>query len=65
MTDQLETDLRTALHARADQVPVAAVGRLTGVDYRPRTRRLRPPVAIGALASAGAAAGALVVILSL
>jgi hypothetical protein len=65
MTDQLETDLRTALHARADQVPVAAVGRLTGVDYRPHTRRLRPPVAIGALASTGAAAGVLAVILSL
>jgi hypothetical protein len=65
MTDQLESELRAALRGRAAQVPVAAVGRLTGVDYRPRTRRLRPPVAIGALASAAAAAGVLAVILSL
>jgi hypothetical protein len=65
MNDQLESDLRTALRARAGEVPAAAVGRLTGIDYRPRTRGLRPPVAIGALASAGAAAGTLAVVISL
>jgi hypothetical protein len=65
MNDQLESDLRAALHARAGQVPAATVGRLTGIDYRPRTRGLRPPLAIGALASAAAGAGALAVIFSL
>jgi hypothetical protein len=64
MNDQLESDLRAAFRARAAEVPVAAIGRLTGIDYRPRTRGLRPPVAVGALASA-AAAGALAVIISL
>jgi len=65
MNDQLESDLRAALRDRATQVPYASVGRLTGIDYRPRTRGLRPPVAIGALASAGAAAGTLAVVISL
>lgn len=65
MNDQIESDLRAALGARATDVPVAAVGRLTGIDYRPRTRGLRPPVAIGALASAAAGAGALAVVISL
>jgi hypothetical protein len=55
MTDQLETDLRDALQARAAQVPDSAGVRLTHLDYHPRTRRLRPPVAIGAVASAATA----------
>jgi hypothetical protein len=62
MTDQLETDLREALQSRADQVPALAADRLTRLDYRPRTRSLRPPVAIGAAASAAAAGTAAVVI---
>jgi hypothetical protein len=65
MNDQLESDLREALRARAAQVPAAAAVRLTRLDYRPRTRRLRPPVAIGWVASAAAAAGTLAVIISL
>jgi hypothetical protein len=65
MTDQLESDLRAALHERAARVSGAAIGRLTGVDYRPRTRRLQQPVALGALASTAAGAGALAVIISL
>lgn len=65
MNDQLESDLREALRARADQVPAAAAARLTRLDYRPRTRRLRPPVAIGAVATAAAAASTLAVIISL
>jgi hypothetical protein len=65
MNDQLESDLREALRARAAQIPAAAAVRLTRLDYRPRTRRLRPPVAIGAVASAAAAAGTLAVIISL
>jgi hypothetical protein len=65
MNDQLESDLRTALAVRAAEVPVAAVSRLTALDYRPRTPRLRPPVAIGAFASAAAGAGALALVISL
>jgi hypothetical protein len=65
MTDQLESDLRAALHERAAGVPGAAIGRLTGEDYRPRTRRLQQPVALGALASTAAGAGVLAVVVSL
>jgi hypothetical protein len=64
MTDQLETDLREALRARAAQVPESAAVRLTRQDYHPRTHRLRPPLAIGALAT-GAAAGTAAVVISL
>jgi hypothetical protein len=65
MNDQLESDLREALRARAAQVPASAAVRLTRLDYRPHTRRLRPPAAIGALAGAAAAAGTLAVVVSL
>lgn len=65
MNEQLESDLREALRARAGQVPAATAARLTRLDYRPRTRRVRPPVAIGAVASVAAAAGALAVVISL
>ena len=58
MTEQLETDLRVALRERAAGVPAATIARLTHLDYHPRTRRLRPPLAIGAVASAAGAAGA-------
>ncbi len=58
MTEQLESELRAALRERAAQVPAASIARLSHVDYYPRTRRLRPPLAIGALASAAGAAGA-------
>jgi len=65
MTEQLQTELRAALRERAAQVPPASVARLTHVDYHPRTRRLRPPVAIGALAGAAGTAGAVAVVISL
>ena len=64
MTNQLETDLREALRARAAQVPDSAAVRLTRHDYHPRKRRVRPPVAIGAVAT-GAAAGAAAIVISL
>jgi uncharacterized membrane protein YgcG len=64
MTDQLEAHVRAALRERAAQVPTASVARLTHLDYHPRTRRLRPPLAIGALTTA-AGAGTVAVIVSL
>ena len=35
MNDQIESDLRAALRARAAQVPGRPPVRLTGIDYRP------------------------------
>ena len=64
MTDQLEAQVRAALRERAAQVPTASMARLTHLDYHPRTRRLRPPLAIGALTTA-AGAGTVAVIVSL
>ncbi|MFZ0091400.1 MAG: hypothetical protein WAL63_17960 [Solirubrobacteraceae bacterium] len=56
----IETDLRAVLHEHAARVHPSPD--LLATDYRPRTRRLRPPVAIGSLVST---AGALAVVLSL
>ena len=64
MTEQLEAEVRAALRERAAHVPTASIARLTHLDYHPRTRRLRPPLAIGALTSA-AGAGTVAVIVSL
>jgi hypothetical protein len=50
MIDQLETDLRAALAHRASEIPAGAGARLRQIDYHPRSRRVRPPVAFGALA---------------
>jgi hypothetical protein len=58
---QLETDLRAALHQRAARIHASP--RLLETDFRPRTRRLWPPVAIGA--SLAAIAGTLAAVLSL
>ena len=65
MKTEFEADLREAFAARAAAVPVAAASRLRSVDYRPRERRLRAPVAVGAgvLASAGTAGAVLAVVL--
>jgi hypothetical protein len=65
MTEQLESHLREAFRDRAAQVPPASISRLTDHDYHPRTRRLRPPVAIGALAAAAGTAGAAAIVISL
>jgi hypothetical protein len=65
MNDHLQSDLRTALRARASLVPDASIARLTGIDYHPRRSRLRPPVALGATATAGAAAGVAALVISL
>ena len=56
MTEQLESELREALAARADELPAGAADRLRRRDYRQRTRRVGPPVAVGALSAAVAAA---------
>ena len=52
--DQLEDDVRAALAARADEVPAGAATRVRTHDYRPRTRSLRPPVAVGGVTVAAA-----------
>jgi hypothetical protein len=52
--DQLEDDLRAAMAARADALPAEAAVRVRGHDYRPRTRNLRPPVAVGGVTVAAA-----------
>ena len=58
MIDQLESELRSALRDRADDLPSAARARVRARDYHPRTRDLRPPVAAGVLTTAAAAAAA-------
>jgi hypothetical protein len=65
MTQQLETQLREAFRDRAAQVPAASIARLAHHDYDPRLRRLRPPLAVGAVATAAGAAGAVAVVISL
>jgi len=64
MTDQLETRLREVFAERAADVPVSSATRLRGIDYHPRTRRLRSPVAISAVGVAGTA-GAVAAVISL
>jgi hypothetical protein len=62
MIEQLESELRSALRARADELPTGAGARVRAHDYRPRTRDLRPPVAAGLLTTAAAAAAAVALI---
>jgi hypothetical protein len=62
MIEQLESELRSALRARAGDLPAGAGARVRARDYRPRTRDLRPPVAAGALTTAAAAAAAVLLI---
>jgi hypothetical protein len=59
--NQLETELRAAFHERAARVHPSPD--LLATNYRPRTRRLRPAVAVGS--GLVAAAGALAAVLSL
>jgi hypothetical protein len=66
MTTDFETDLRTALAARAAEVPATALTRLAAADYRPRAARLTPVrvgVGTGVLAGAAATGAALSVVL--
>ena len=62
MIEQMESELRSALSDRADQLPARAGARVRGRDYRPRTRDLRPPVAAGVVATAAATAAAVLLI---
>jgi hypothetical protein len=65
MKTEFEADLSEAFAARAAAAPMAAASRLRSMDYRPRERRLRAPVTVGAgvLASAGTAGAVLAVVL--
>ncbi len=62
MIEQLESELRSALRARADELPAGAGVRVRAHEYRPRTRDLRPPVAAGVLTTAAAVAAAVLLI---
>jgi hypothetical protein len=62
MIDELESELRSALRDRADQLPGGAGARVRAHDYRPRTRDLRPPVAAGVVTTAAAAAAAVLLL---
>jgi hypothetical protein len=65
MIDQLEIDLRDALARRAAEVPADVAARLRALDYHPRTRRLRPRLALGTLAGSAGTAGVIVSIVGL
>jgi len=65
MTNQLDSDLRMTLRERAANVPSTSISRLAGIDYQPRTRALRPPLAVGAAAGAAATAGTVAAVVSL
>jgi hypothetical protein len=65
MIDELESDLRNALARRAAEVPTDAAARLRALDYHPRTRRVRPRLALGALAGSAGTAGVIVSIVGL
>jgi hypothetical protein len=62
MIEQLESELRSALRARAEELPGGAGARIRGREYRPRTRDLRPPVAAGVLTTAAAATAAVLLL---
>jgi hypothetical protein len=63
--DELESDLRAALAQHAAEVPAAAAARLCRLDYHPRTSRVRPQLALGALAGVAGTAGVIVSIIGL
>jgi hypothetical protein len=62
MIELLESELRSALKARADDLPAGAGARVRAHEYRPRARDLRPPVAAGVLTTAAAAAAAVLLV---
>ena len=62
MIEQLESELRSALRARAAELPRGAGARIRGHEYRPRTRDLRPPVAAGVVTTAAATAAAVLLL---
>jgi hypothetical protein len=65
MTEGLETQLRAALAERAQDVPAEARERLRRIDYRPRSRALRPRVALATGAGLAATGGAVVALVGL
>jgi hypothetical protein len=64
MNDQLESDLRATLRERAGEVPATSTARLAHLDYHPRTRGLRPPLAIGGIGALAGTAGAVAALVS-
>ncbi|MGD1051509.1 MAG: hypothetical protein ABR947_10590 [Solirubrobacteraceae bacterium] len=65
MSEVLENELRAAFAERAGTLPAHAGERLRQIDYRPRSRILRPRVAIGAGAGLAATGGVVVALVGL
>jgi hypothetical protein len=65
MTDQLEQQLRDTFAREAERLPAAAGARLRHAEYHPRTRRVEPRIAIGAVGGTAIMAGAAAAIVSL
>jgi hypothetical protein len=65
MTDQLEQQLRDMFAHEADRLPDNASTRLQSADYRPRTTRIQPRVALSAVGGTAIAAGATAAIVGL
>ncbi len=62
---QLETDLRDTMREHTAHVPPDAIARLRAIDYHPRSHRLQPQLALGAVAGAAGAAGAAAAVVGL
>ena len=64
-TTELEHALAGAFRQRAQDVSGDAIARLTEINYEPRSRRIRRPLAFGALAGAAGTAAAVISIVGL
>ncbi|HEY2768991.1 MAG TPA: hypothetical protein VGI87_00360 [Solirubrobacteraceae bacterium] len=65
MTDQLEQQLRDTFNREADRLPENATAHLRRADYRPRTTRIEPRIALSALGGTALATGATVAVVGL
>lgn len=65
MIDAIEDELRAALADRAREVPAEARQRIRRADYRPRTRTVRPRMALGGVAVVAASSGAVIALVGL
>jgi hypothetical protein len=64
-TTELEHALAGALRRHAHDVSSETIARLTQIDYKPRSRRIRRPIAFGALAATAGTAATVISIVGL